>query len=281
MRLSENFRSSFRALGHNRLRSFLTMLGVIIGVFSVVMLTSIGEGVKRQVTSQVESLGANLLYVMPGKTETPFGRGQSKLGAGSRLGAIGGAKDTLTYDDVLALKQARSIDAATGTATGTDKLDKLNILVTTTGTDEDFFRISSPELRFGRYITTREREEKAAVAVIGSEANKELFGGGNSAGKTFRLNGKPYQVVGVLQYKKPENFGLRGEDINVAIYLPITEMIGRAPEKTISQIIVRGQGHLVADSEVGGEDDKRHPAPTPPRNGLFSVETTRYVECHR
>ena len=179
MRLRETLRSSFRALGHNRLRSLLTMLGVIIGVFSVVILTSIGEGVKRQVTSQVESLGANLLYVLPGKAAIRLaGNSQSKLGAGIQagpMGRLGGPASTLTYDDVLVLKRAGSIDAATGIAGGMDTLDALNLPVATTGVDEDFFRIRKPALRFGRYITRAEREEKAAVAVIGAEANKELF----------------------------------------------------------------------------------------------------------
>lgn len=245
MRFRETLRSSFRALGHNRLRSLLTMLGVIIGVFSVVMLTSIGEGVKRQVTSQVESLGANLLYVMPGRMETRLTKGsQPRLGAGSvprggMQGGLGVSAGTLTYDDVLALKGAKPIDAATAIASGTNRLDALDILVTTTGVDEDFFRIRNPALRFGRYITRAEREEKAAVAVIGYEANKELFGGKNSVGKTFRLNGKPHRVVGVLVHKKPGNFGFSEGDINIAIYLPITEMTSLSTAQTISQIMVR------------------------------------------
>ena len=110
MRFRENLRSSFRALGHKRMRSFLTMLGVIVGVFSVVMLTSIGEGVKRQVTAQVESLGANLLYVMPGKMAAGFAGGRGNQGR-SRLGtAVGGY--TLTYGDVQALRRIGSINAA-------------------------------------------------------------------------------------------------------------------------------------------------------------------------
>ena len=67
MRTRENLRNSFKSLSHNPLRTFLTMLGVIIGVLSVIMLTSIGEGVKDQVTAEVEALGANLLYIIPGR----------------------------------------------------------------------------------------------------------------------------------------------------------------------------------------------------------------------
>lgn len=81
MKTKESFRSSFKSLFHNKLRSLPTMLGVIIGIFSVITLTSIGEGLKQEVTSQVESIGANLLYVLPGIVQIgPPPKGESKLG---------------------------------------------------------------------------------------------------------------------------------------------------------------------------------------------------------
>ncbi|ADG82158.1 ABC transporter permease [Thermincola potens] len=237
MRIRETFRSSFKSLFHNKLRSFLTMLGIIIGIFSVIMLTSIGEGVKHQVTSQVESLGANLLYVFPGKIEIgPQKAAESKLGVSS--GGFG-QKSTLTYDDVLALKNKKHIAAATAMYGGIDWLDKMRIYVSTTGVDEDFFKINQPDLRWGRFISKKERENKKRVAVIGHQANKEIFGGKNSVGRFFKLNGKEYKVVGVLSYKKPENMGPHEENINVKIYLPITEIIDRAEDKHVSQIIAQ------------------------------------------
>ncbi|MHB8170750.1 MAG: ABC transporter permease [Thermincolia bacterium] len=237
MKIRESFRSSVKSLFHNKLRSFLTMLGIIIGIFSVIMLTSIGEGIKRQVTSQVESLGANLLYVFPGKVDIGHQNGQSKLGV--RSDGMGPGQNTLTYDDVLALKGKKNIDAVTGFYNAVDRLDNLKIFVSTTGVDEDSFQISNLELSYGRFFTKKERLDKAMVAVIGHQANKELFKGKNSLGKTFKLNGKDYKVVGILKYKKPENMGPRGEDLNVKIYLPITEVIARQKEKNISQITVK------------------------------------------
>lgn len=115
MRVSESFRSSFRALSHSKMRTFLTMLGVIIGVFSVVMLTSIGEGVKQQVAFEVESLGANLLYVFPGRMEMPtMSQAGSKLGVRTGFGSLVSAKSSLIYEDVLALKECEHIECATG-----------------------------------------------------------------------------------------------------------------------------------------------------------------------
>lgn len=237
MRLGESLRSGFKSLLHNKLRSFLTMLGIVIGIFSVIMLTSIGEGVKAQVTSQVESLGANLLYVLPGKIEIGPPKRKSKLGIQET--GFGQAGNTLTYGDVLALKGKKHIAAASGIYTAVDKLNDLDIVVTTTGTDEDLDNISNLELRYGRFITKTERENKSKVAVIGDQANKEIFEGANSVGRNIQLNGQKYKVVGVLKYKKAENMGPRGEDINVKIYLPVTEMLSRQQQKNISQILVK------------------------------------------
>lgn len=239
MRFQENFRSSFRSLFHNKLRSFLTMLGIIIGIFSVIMLTSIGEGVKDQVTSQVESLGANLLYVLPGKIEIEHPTGQSRLGV--QQGGFGQAqaKNTLTYDDVVELKGKPNIKAVSGIISGIDHLDQLKIFTSTTGVDEDYDIISNPDLKYGRFINKQERISKAKVAVLGDQANKELFQGTKSLDKTFKLNGQDYRVVGILAYKKPENMGPQVEDLNVKIYLPITEMLERDETKNISQIMIQ------------------------------------------
>ncbi|MEL7564425.1 MAG: ABC transporter permease, partial [Dehalobacterium sp.] len=237
MRARESFRSSLKSLIHNKLRSFLTMLGIIIGIFSVIMLTSIGEGIKSQVTAQVESLGANQLYVFPGKIEMGPKKEKSKLGVQQNM--FDQSNTTLTYDDVLDLKGKNGIDAVSCIYNGVDWVDKLKIHTSITGVDEDHDIIHQFDLKYGRFFSKDERLNKAHVTVIGAEANKELFNGQNSVGKRFKLNGKNYQVVGVLKYKKPENMGMQNDDLNVKIYLPVTEMIARNEQKNISQITIK------------------------------------------
>jgi len=237
MRVRESFRSSLKSLIHNKLRSFLTMLGIIIGIFSVIMLTSIGEGIKSQVTAQVESLGANQLYVFPGKIQMGPKKEKSRLGV--QQGMFDQSNTTLTYDDVLNLKGKEAIDAVSCIYNGVDWVDKLKIHTSTTGVDEDHDKIHQLDLKYGRFFSKDERFKKARVAVIGAEANSELFNGQNSVGKTFKLNEKDYQVVGVLKFKEPENMGMQNEDLNVKIYLPVTEMIARNKQKNISQITIR------------------------------------------
>lgn len=237
MRFRESIRSSFKTLFHNKLRSFLTMLGIIIGIFSVIMLTSIGEGIKDQVTSQVESMGANLLYVFPGKIDIGHRNGESKLGVHET--GFTQAQNTLIYGDVLAIRGKQGIAAVSCTYNGIDRLDKLKIFTSTTGVDEEFNKVTDLDLRYGRFISKNERINRQKVAVIGDQANRELFNGKNSVGQTFKLNGSDYRVIGVLSYKKPENMGPQAEDINVKIYLPVTEMIAREEQKNISQILVK------------------------------------------
>lgn len=262
MGIIECMLSSFRSLFHNKLRSLLTMLGIIIGVTSVILLTSIGEGVKNKVSSQVEELGANLLYVFPGKVETkPSTNGKSQLGV--KNGMLGSAKSPFVYEDVLALKNKENIAAVTGVYNSVDKLDILNLLVSTTGVDEDFIQTNKLELEQGRFISKEDRERKAPVAVIGDQVNKEIFNGENSIGKTFTLNSKEYEVIGILKYKKPENMGPGSEDINVKIYLTITELLSRAKEKNISRILVKAttsQAVDPAEEIIRTELDRNHPS---------------------
>jgi putative ABC transport system permease protein len=237
------------------------MLGVIIGVFSVILLTSLGEGVKSQVTAQVESLGAYLIYVVPGKFSFTPGRMESKLGVSQGISGPFGQVNNLTYDDQLALKSLQGVAAATGEFQGVDRLDRLNLAVATTGVDEDFPKIRNLDFKYGRFFTKKDRIAKAPVAVIGWQANLEIFHGGNSAGKQFTLNGKAYRVTGVLAYKKPEGFGPGSDDLNVKIYLPITEMLARNREPSLQEIIVKATSAAkvtTAEKAVRAMLKKRH-----------------------
>lgn len=258
MKVRESIRSSFKSLSHNKLRSFLTMLGIIIGIFSVIMLTSIGEGIKKQVRSQVESLGANLLYVFPGKIDINPIKEKSKLGVHNF--GFSQNSSALTHLDVTSLKGKKNISAISGIYNGIDKLDKLNIYVSTTGVDEDLFKISNPKLEHGTFLSKKDIECKARVVVIGYQANKEIFEGQNSIGKTFKLNGRDYKVIGILKYKKPENMGPHGEDINIKIYLPITEIIDRKKEKSINQIFVQANSadNVLALEKTINDSLKKH-----------------------
>ena len=238
MNLKESFRSSIKSLFYNKLRSFLTMLGVIIGIFSVIALTSISEGIKQEVVSQVESLGANVIYVLPGKVNVgPPQKGQSKLGISNDH--LGAGQNSLTYADVEALRGQAKITAVTGRYNTTEKLDDLNIFASVTGIDEYYNEVNKLELEHGQFISKQDREQRAKVAVIGHQANVELFNGKDPLGKTFKINGRDYRVIGVLKYQQPENIGPGSENLNTKIYLPISEILERKKNKSLSQIIIK------------------------------------------
>lgn len=239
MRARENLRSSFKSILHNKLRSLLTMLGIIIGIFSVTMATSIGNGVKKQVVSQIESLGANLVYVFPGQVSTGLTQGKSKLGVQAQ--SLGQAQSTLIYSDALALKGKKGIAAVTCIFNGIDWLDELKIYASTTGVDEDYPQITKLDLRYGRFFSKHELQNKQRVSFIGDEANKELFKGRNSVGNTFKINGLDYKVIGVMKHIKLEELGSTGNDLNVRIYLPVTEMMTHEKQKNLTQIMVKAR----------------------------------------
>ncbi|MGE5379473.1 MAG: ABC transporter permease [Methylocystaceae bacterium] len=241
MSIWESLRSSLRSLNHNKMRTTLTMLGVVIGVFSVVMLSAIGEGVKREITSQVQSLGANLIYVFPGRINTDIRMDNlsNPEVLGLDAGSTGQGRNVLTYDDLLDLKQLPQLLAVTPHATSAAYLDELNLTVTVTGTDEDLPIVSPIRVRAGRFFSKVERENTKRVAVLGDQAAKQIFKGQPAIGKNFLINKKKFQVAGILEYRKPQPLGPSSDNTNLKIYLPITTVIKMNRNHHMEQIIAR------------------------------------------
>lgn len=241
MSVWESLRSSLRSLGHNKMRTALTMLGVIIGVFSVVMLSAIGEGVKKEITHQVQSLGANLIYIFPGRINTDIrmdgSRGSEVLGLDTNSAVQG--RSILTYDDLLSLKQLPQVMAVSPHATSAAILNELNLTVSITGTDEDLPIVSTIKVKEGRFITRQEREKSARVAVLGNQAAQQIFPKTKALGNTFYINHKKYQVVGVLEYREQQNFGPASDNTNLKIYLPITTVMKINQNHRIEQLVAR------------------------------------------
>jgi len=251
MRGWESLRSSLRSLSHNKLRTALTMLGVIIGVFSVVMLSSIGEGVKKEITSQVQSLGANLIYVFPGRVNTDIrmdgSSGSEVLGFDSYSSSQG--KNVLTYDDLLNLKRLPELRAVSPQAYSLAYLNELNLTVSVSGTDEDLPVVSTIKLAQGRFFSLKEREKAARVAVLGARAATQIFKQQSEVvGKSFYINHKQYQVVGILKYRSPQNFAPPSDNINLKIYLPITVVMKMNNNIRIEQLVARAPSAGQVDS---------------------------------
>ena len=226
MNLVESFRIAMRALNANKVRSALTMLGVIIGVAAVILLVSIGTGVQSQITGQIAGLGSNLLYVFPGKMEGGGGTGG------------GGAGKKLTIDDVKFLQSRLGPDnVVIPELAGAGDLRYHNKTMSgqITASDENVKDAAIGTLANGRWYGRGEAVGASRVAVIGSGVVDTLFPGQNPVGSSLDVNGQPFRIIGVLE-KKGGGFG-GSQDSVVSIPLATAQTLFAT--RDVSVILVR------------------------------------------
>ena len=187
---------ALRALRISPLRSFLTMLGIVIGVASIVIVLAIGEGAQVRLEEQIRAIGANVLMIMPGAIR----QGGVRLKAGTKL--------TLTEGDVQAiLEQIPEIRAAAGSIAGSAQVihENKNWNTTINGTTAAHFMVRDWELTAGRYFLPSEEAGAAKVAILGRRvANELLSSGENPIGAQIRILNTPLEVIGVLDAKGPD-----------------------------------------------------------------------------
>jgi len=206
MKPIEAMRIAWEAILKNKVRSILTMLGIIIGVAAVIIMVAISAGTEATISEQITSLGSNLVFVQGSFTRG--GPGQAPTGG-------------LTFDDATAIQEG--VDGVVSVVVeqyssesvkvGDVSLDDVEILGTTTG----FPSVRDMELAKGRYFTDTENERKSKVAILGSSIAEELFGEENPIGQTITVGNTKLAVIGVFEEK-----GLVGNtDFDSRIYLPI------------------------------------------------------------
>ncbi len=188
------FLTALNALNSNKLRSGLTLLGIIIGVTAVIALTAIGNGAQETITARIQSLGTNLLFVRPGATST-FGF----------AGAAGSAA-TLTLEDSEALMDpvlaSHVVDVAPETSTRSQVVfERENTNTQILGVTPSYLPVRAYELADGRSISEEDIARRSQVAVLASETAEELFGLRQPVGHTIKIGGRPFEVVGLLEPK--------------------------------------------------------------------------------
>jgi putative ABC transport system permease protein len=207
--LVDSLRVAAGSMSANKMRSSLTMLGVIIGVAAVIALLSLGQGVQKAVTEQIQSAGSNLLMILPGQlTET------------------GGFEfqPTLTYADAEAIADPMNVPDAAIVAPIMDgstsvSYDGQDLTTTTAGVVSEHDIVRNLEVVLGRFLTTQDMDRRSRVAVLGSNVAEQLFGAnGYPLDQTIRINRIPFKVVGVLAEK---GAGMMGSEDGY-IYVPIT-----------------------------------------------------------
>lgn len=206
----EGFLMAWASLVANKMRSLLTMLGIIIGVAAVIALVSIGYGVRSQIQDSISSLGSNLLMVYPGAPRTPGVRPTAD------------SQKTIKMEDYTTISHLDDIEMASPVSSGSSYIviyTNKNWTTSVTGVNSDFQYINNWTVKSGRFITATQVDRRERVAVIGSTVATNLFGAEDPVGKDIRIKNNPYKVIGVLEAKGSGSFGNDQDDI---IYIPYT-----------------------------------------------------------
>ena len=210
MNILENIRSVWHLIGRNKIRSFLTMLGIIIGVMAVIVVMSVGAGAQSLILNQIKSLGSNLVGVLPGKADEK----------GPPASAMGVLITSLKADDVKALmKEYPHFTAGTGYVRGTD-----TILWGDQKTDTTFIGVGSQlpdvedaKVASGRFFTDDEDKSMVRVAVLGSQVAKDLFGDQNPLGADIKIKKTTFNIIGVMAERGVSGF----QNQDNQIYVPL------------------------------------------------------------
>jgi len=208
---------ALRALQRNKLRAFLTMLGIIIGVASVITIGAIGDGSTVRIHSSLSGLGSNLITILP----------NSNVPGGARL--QGSNVETLTYKDITAIKQHAvyiAFVSPSSQATGQAINGSLNWPTTINGVNADFLTIRNLSVQDGISFSERDIRTYAKVCLLGKTVVKNIFPKGvNPVGKVIRFNKIPFQIIGVLAPKGQNTFGQDEDDIILAPYTTVQKRI--------------------------------------------------------
>jgi putative ABC transport system permease protein len=223
MKLFNLIRIALRALQRNKLRAFLTMLGIIIGVGAVIAMVAIGQGSKKSIQDQLSSMGSNMITIRPNSNQTP--------GGGARLDASN--VQTLSLDDIKAIQsQAQYINAVSPAVQGRGQAinGSMNWPTTMQGVSPDFLTIRNWPLKEGSAFTEADVNGAAKVCLIGQTVVENIFERGDDpVGKTIRFNKIPFKIIGVLAEKGENAFGQDQDDILLAPYTTVQKRILAIP----------------------------------------------------
>ncbi|MGK5085972.1 ABC transporter permease [Bdellovibrionota bacterium FG-2] len=238
MPLTEVLLLALESFRGNKMRSGLTMLGMIIGVGAVVLLVSIGNGAKNYITHEFEGMGTNLLVVQPGRTD-------KKMGLGPPMGS---AKEKLTLGDVEALeRQSFNLDAVTGIlfGAGTVKFEDRTVNINVLGANDKLTKILNISIGQGTFFSA-DIEYGRRVVVLGFEVARRLFGDADPLGKLVKINDSEHRVIGVT-HKTGQSLGLNLDDI---AFIPTLSAMRIFNEDKLFGIRARAKAKVSVDDAV-------------------------------
>jgi putative ABC transport system permease protein len=227
MNVKSVLKMAFQSILSNKTRTFLTMLGIIIGVFSVIVLISIGQGATASVIDSISSMGSNIISV------NVFDRRKS-----------------FDYKDLAEIENLQGIKYVTAVynSNATVKYDLETTQVSVTGGNENYLSINNYEIASGRQITPADVDYRNRIAVIGSTTASNLFNKDNPIGKEISLNGEKYKVVGTLQEKENSLMG----DSNDILVVPVTTLMRQNRASGVNSITV--QANSAEESSLANDN---------------------------
>jgi putative ABC transport system permease protein len=253
-KIAQSMKIAFRALRVNKMRSALTMLGIIIGVGAVIAMVAVGSGATARIRDQIASIGSNIIMVQPGS---------GNLG-GVRQGW--GFAQTLTEDDQKAIPQeCPSVQYAAPMANGQAQIvfGNNNWFTRIQGTSPDYLTIRDIEIQSGEPFTQSDVDASAKVAILGKTVADNLFNGGDPVGQVIRIKKVPFRVVAVMA---PKGQSANGQDQDDNIIIPITtakkKVLGGRQNNlsTVAQILVQARPGMTrsAVTEIASLLRQRH-----------------------
>ncbi len=273
-RVFENIKIAFKSLGLNKLRSFLTMLGIIIGVGSVVAVMSVGAGAEASITENIQSMGINVITISPGReqiymgnreimiesNESQSGSMEVRMGSGTNQG--GGfmsrfeeeeeeiVAGELYLEDVYALKEeATLLDEVVPVLSGNATISYMSWSGNSsiTGTTEDYIILQDYSIDEGSFFTSGDVSNLSSVVVLGYNVVSDYFGKTNPIGETIKIDGKNFTVMGTLE-SVGYTFGMSPDN---SIYIPITTAQNKIyGVDTVNQIMAKVESEEIIDQAI-------------------------------
>ena len=213
--LKQSFLNSKNSLLANKVRSFLTMLGVIIGVGAVIIIMAVGAGAQSLILAQIKTLGTDLIGILPGGSEED----------GPPASAMGIVVTTLTYEDAIALSNQKNSPhlaavAAFSNGVGTASWGSQSYDTNLSGCTANMMEVEGGEIGEGRFFSQEEEKNLSDVAVLGSTVKTELFGGSEAIGQRIKIKKRTFEVIGVMKERGTVAF----QDYDDKIFLPLRTM---------------------------------------------------------
>ncbi|MGE3260149.1 MAG: ABC transporter permease [Bacteriovoracia bacterium] len=265
----EYFRQGYKTLAGNKVRTALSMLGILIGVAAVVAMMAIGKGAQKAIESQLTSLGSNLLVVRAGA---------------QRVGGVSqeaGATTRLSPEDAGAIEKIPTVRAVSPTVSGRIQVTHLNKNWSSQaiGAGQNYATMKSALPTVGRFFTEEENRLRARVAVVGATVVRELFGSANPVGELIRLNKVSFQIIGVLPEKGATGFRDEDDVVVIPLYTAMHRLLGKDYVDSIDVEVK--EATEIEDTQEAVMDTlySRHRVPPSQQDAAFQVRNMAEIQA--